>query len=350
MINAPNMIYSFPVHAPKSTYLSQEGQHIWARVAPQTNKRKRENPDDKPTQDQDPIEVCIYRALLTILRHFTQEKRGRNTIVFHPGTRLLKIGRATDIVPLFIPHVIARRTTAKLNTTHLENIRRPTPLRREKAPIVPDEPPEDTTKSEDAIEVDSPQEEQLDEEAEENNNRFTQFRQAFKERSKLYGVRHQSNFLDACTSFNRSQVPEKILENQDPQKVNWITNAAQGVNTYVGQRVRSSHFQGSTTKYIQVFLLANPVAQGFHVRWPFHGIHFNHTGYSSHQELLSDIETHWTTSVEEELHIKRSELKVNPLLDWSHVIAYSRHRTIVLSSWFQILAIDHIFTTWFMYS
>lgn len=161
---------------------------------------------------------------------------------------MLKIGRATDIVPLLIPHVIARRTTAEPNTTHMEIIRRPTPLRREKAPIVPDEPPEDSTKNEDAIEVDHPQGEQLDEEAEENNNRFAQFRQAFKERSKLYGVRHQSNFLDACTSFNRSQVPEKIPESQDPQKVNWITNAAQGVHTYVGQRVRGWNFRWSITK------------------------------------------------------------------------------------------------------
>ena len=150
---------------------------------------------------------------------------------------MLKIGRATDIVPLLIPHVIARRTTAKPNASYLEGIRRPTPLRREKAPIVPEEPPEDATKDEDAIEVDQPLGEQLDEEADENNNRFAQFRQAFKERSKLYGVRHQSNFLDACTSFNRSQIPEKIPENQDPQKVNWIINAAQGVNTYVGQTV-----------------------------------------------------------------------------------------------------------------
>ena len=155
---------------------------------------------------------------------------------------MLKIGRATDIVPILVPHVIARRTSAKLNTTYLEIIRRPTPLRREKAPIVPDEPPEDTTKNEDAIEVDQPQGEQLDEEAEENNNRFTQFRQAFKERSKMYGVRHQSNFLDACTSFNRSQIPEKIPEIQDPQKVNWITNATQGVHTYVGQKVWSCYF------------------------------------------------------------------------------------------------------------
>jgi hypothetical protein len=161
---------------------------------------------------------------------------------------LLKIGRATDIVPNLIPQVIARRTTAKLNTSYLEVIRRPTPLRREKAPIVPDEPLEDATRNDDAIEVDQPQGEQLDEEAEENNDRFTQFRQAFKERSKLYGVRHQSNFLDACTSFNRSQVPEKIPENQDPQKVNWIVNAAQGVHTYVGQRVWSCYFRWSIAK------------------------------------------------------------------------------------------------------
>ena len=63
------MIYSFPVHAPKSTYLSQEGQHIWARVPPpQTNKRKRENPDDKQTQEQEPAEVCIYRSLQTAIQ------------------------------------------------------------------------------------------------------------------------------------------------------------------------------------------------------------------------------------------------------------------------------------------
>lgn len=39
----------------------------------------------------------------------TQSTPGSKTVVIHPGSRWLKIGMATDVFPVSIPNVIARR-------------------------------------------------------------------------------------------------------------------------------------------------------------------------------------------------------------------------------------------------
>lgn len=46
------------------------------------------------------------------------------------------------------------------------------------------------------------------------------------------------------------------------------------------------------------------------MRRPYDRGGFNTTGYSSHQELLGDIETIWLRTLEEELGIKKTALKV----------------------------------------
>ena len=39
-----------------------------------------------------------------------QGRRGANVLVIHPGTRFLRIGRASDVFPIAVPHVIARKS------------------------------------------------------------------------------------------------------------------------------------------------------------------------------------------------------------------------------------------------
>lgn len=43
------------------------------------------------------------------LWHAPQPKRGSDIIIIHPGSRFLRIGRASDAYPVTIPHVIARK-------------------------------------------------------------------------------------------------------------------------------------------------------------------------------------------------------------------------------------------------
>jgi actin-related protein len=42
---------------------------------------------------------------------------GQDVVVIHPGSRFLRIGRASDSIPRTVPHVIARRTTAPVPAT-----------------------------------------------------------------------------------------------------------------------------------------------------------------------------------------------------------------------------------------
>lgn len=38
--------------------------------------------------------------------------KGSDTIVIHPGSRWLRVGRSTDPFPVSVPHVIARKVSA----------------------------------------------------------------------------------------------------------------------------------------------------------------------------------------------------------------------------------------------
>ena len=58
-----------------------------------------------------------------------KDKRGRNTIVIHPGSRWLRIGRASDILPVSVPNVIARRKENPRPPVPFYGIRRPKPAR-----------------------------------------------------------------------------------------------------------------------------------------------------------------------------------------------------------------------------
>lgn len=46
----------------------------------------------------------------------TKERRGSKVIVIHPGSQFVKIGRASDVTPLQVPHVIARRLKESVQT------------------------------------------------------------------------------------------------------------------------------------------------------------------------------------------------------------------------------------------
>lgn len=50
---------------------------------------------------------CLYR--LSLFVYILQQIQSNFVVVIHPGSRTLRIGRATDTLPLTIPHVIARR-------------------------------------------------------------------------------------------------------------------------------------------------------------------------------------------------------------------------------------------------
>lgn len=61
-----------------------------------------------------------------------QNRRGAQVIVIHPGSRFLRIGKASDVNPLTVPNVIARRCKPPVPTpTRVEGVSRPRKERRE---------------------------------------------------------------------------------------------------------------------------------------------------------------------------------------------------------------------------
>jgi actin-related protein 8 len=166
-----------------------------------------------------------------------QDKRGRNTVVIHPGSRWLRIGRASDILPISIPNVIARRMKKPSSPDFVRGIRRPKPLR-----------PDEGTDVEEALEVDPVDGEKPpapDQGVDEGTGRVAAFRMAFKDRLKTYGVRYQPGASESGANFNRVQTSEKVADHNDSQRITWIENAPPGKDTYFGHEVRSSYLLSS---------------------------------------------------------------------------------------------------------
>lgn len=124
-----------------SAYQKQESQTTWARrTAGQGEKRKREAAEAEATElpgvrrptlvisprsaDLPPI-VCwlVFRALycshLSMLTSL-QIPSGSKTIVIHPGSETLRIGRAVDYAPKEVPMALARRRRRRRTMSGLE--------------------------------------------------------------------------------------------------------------------------------------------------------------------------------------------------------------------------------------
>ncbi|PVG04564.1 actin-like ATPase domain-containing protein [Serendipita vermifera] len=254
-----------PLTTTMSTYLHKEEQFSWSR--PVSHKRKHD-------AIEDPAESS------------TEEKRGRNTIVIHPGSRWLRIGRASDILPISLPNIIARRKANLKPAELLYGIRRPKPLR-------PDEDIDAMDETENEA-VSENKESAPAADVDEGTARIAAFRTAFKDRLKLFGVRYQPGASESGTNFNRVQTSEKIADHNDSQRITWIMNAPPGKDTFFGH---------------DVFLLSDNLMKEFEVRWPFRGIRLNCDDRTELPGILSDISAIWTWAITEELGIKRSEIK-----------------------------------------
>jgi actin-related protein 8 len=149
--------------------------------------------------------------------------------VIHPGSRWLRIGRASDILPISVPNVMARRKKNPTPPKPIYGIRRPKRLR-------PDE--EDDTMDEATTENGVNGEKSAPETVtDEGTGRVLSFRAAFKDRLKTYGVRYQPGASESGTNFNRGQTSEKIADHNDSQRVAWITEAPPGKDTFFGADV-----------------------------------------------------------------------------------------------------------------
>jgi hypothetical protein len=128
------------------------------------------------------------------------EEPGSKVIVIHPGARTLRIGRASDNIPLPVPNVIARRLKD--------------PSRKHK--YIPSPTQKDDT---------------LDEKIE-------SIRSEIKNRMKHFKIRHQLNASPEAAKYNTAVHPEIVAEFNDPFRVDWTDTQDPKDEFIVGEHVR----------------------------------------------------------------------------------------------------------------
>ncbi|KAL0577906.1 phosphatidylinositol kinase-related protein kinase tor1, partial [Marasmius crinis-equi] len=233
-----------------STYLKSENQTLWHRNAQRKTKQLQE---EGPQQQE--------------------TRRGSQVVVVHLGSRYLRVGKASDVNPVTVPNVVARKTNPPVPApSFTEGICRP---RKGKKTRRRDSDPE-----KDEYDASVSSEDPFDE-------KLAAITSLLRDRMRFYKLRVTPNASNIATTFNEQFKPEYIQEHNDPYRVDWIHGGEEKV--LVGEKA---------------LRIADPQASNYVVRWPIHGPSFNTRDYSSKQMVLNDIESILRDTLKERLQIE----------------------------------------------
>lgn len=172
-----------------------------------------------------------------------QEKAriGEDVLVLQPGSAYIRIGRATDAVPLVIPNVIAVKTTQATSETDFFPQRH---IEGDKVTIDEDFELQRLAASKD-----------------------------FRARMRYYKRRILPNSRETVANYNKKQEPETIADHNDPNKKEWISPDP-----------AHSYYTGDEA-------LALKLEPGWKLRYPMINSIFNEycPDYKSRQDLLGDL-------------------------------------------------------------
>lgn len=195
--------------------------------------------------------------------HRVKVRAGHDTIVFHPGSSCIRLGRATEPAPTAVPAVVAFKREIKEMDGH-----RKTPLR---------------TVNEDG-EVDF-------------GSRFDEMKAVvtkdFKARMRYYKRRIQQNSRELAADFNSKQVGEPIDDHNDPEAKSWLSPDDEFLQ-------KNEFIAGSKALQIPITESLNT----WHQRFPIVNGMFNQDPnvYRSPQELYGDV-TRLTLAALEEIGV-----------------------------------------------
>ncbi|KAG8741308.1 actin-like protein arp8 [Ceratobasidium sp. 414] len=240
-----------------SSYLKTDAQTIWARNAAQAQRKR--------TADE---------AFTGKEKAATDSAPGAKTVVIHPGSRWLKIGMASDVFPVSIPNVIARKQRIQ-----------PAPKPVFYNAIIKPE-------------SGKPSEHETADAEEPFAERTASIRSSLLARMKFYKLQVLPTASAEAARFNVNYKPTTIADHNDPYRVEWLGSAANPITTeeyFIGEKALS---------------FGDPEDAGFTVKWPMRGSSLNTRDYDSAQAIISDIETIWTEALQQELEISRPKYKV----------------------------------------
>ncbi|KAK6539819.1 actin-like protein arp8 [Orbilia ellipsospora] len=224
-----------------------------------------------------------------------QEVWGSRVIVIHPGSRNLRIGRASDALPKTVPNVIARHSTQSESEEEVEP--RPKRLKIEDDPR--DEPDDtgDSTpqrrtrgssrKSASIVEKEAPQVDSS------FQSLFHELSQDLKSQMRQNKRRVLPNSRETVINHNKKYIPENIKEHNDPYRAEW-TPVSSGFMHFIGHE--ALHIADNSTPRYKLF-------------WPLRDGVFNEHDYTSKRRWLEDVTTILKESLLKELNIQANDYR-----------------------------------------
>ncbi|GAA6022077.1 hypothetical protein JCM11491_004742 [Sporobolomyces phaffii] len=262
------------------------------------------------------------------------------TIVIHPGSRWLRIGRASDVAPIAVPNVIARKSRAFAPSTstlsngkgkepelagrpqapvHNGDTSNPLPPRATDAdgsststaptlpqpaasgdatmsgipPVLEPEPDYDSDASSSAARADGSGQGTANNVAKATDPlsaKIMSIKADLRARMRAYKLRGQGNGNSQAATYNATVVPESMGDEFEGDH-DWTTGQEE---VWVGNKA---------------VRIPDPLASGYVLRYPYQRGGFNTVGYVSQQEFLGDLEALYATVFRDELGVEKEELK-----------------------------------------
>ncbi|KAH9940809.1 actin-like ATPase domain-containing protein [Epithele typhae] len=266
-----------------STYLKSESQTWWNRNAVRTQKSKNVAEDAGQATPTEGVKSHCHP----------------------PGLAFPPNGRASDVSPLVVPNVIARKHTAPVpSPTYVEGISRPRDDRKRSAPST-------LAPSGDEYGITIASDDPFD-------AKVAAITVSLRDRMRFYKLRVTTNSASIATSFNEQFKPEIIPEMNDPYHIDWTTSTDEPY--LVGENA---------------LRLADPEKLGYFVRWPIYGGNLNTRDYPSTQLVLNDIEAIFREA------LKMKEIEPSAYKDYSVVLVIpDYYDRLYVESLVRILLID----------
>ncbi|KAJ6256124.1 hypothetical protein Dda_9216 [Drechslerella dactyloides] len=275
-------------------YLKRDDQALVWRQRGELPRAERETKDRNPQQDGDlEKEPTASDGKEDIEPE--EEVWGSRVIVIHPGSRNLRIGRASDALPKTIPNVIARQHA----TSESEEEGEPRPKRlkledeqKEDADEIGDNTPQRRTRG--SSRKSAPVvERELSHIDSSFQATFNEISQDLKIQMRQNKRRVLPNSREVVINHNKRFTPENIKEHNDPYRAEW---------TDVGQN--PLHFVGHDALHI-----ADNSTPRYKLFWPLRDGIFNEHDYISKRRWHEDVATILRDSMQKELNIQSHDYK-----------------------------------------
>lgn len=189
-----------------------------------------------------------------------------NTIVIHPGSHHLRIGLSSDLAPIAVPHILARRDRLT---------------------------PQESDKTDGAAQDGGGE---ADDRETELSSGIDALRNDLKSIMRNMKLRPVANGRQQTANYNAGVKPESLAEHQDVFAVDWTES----------KKISGDVVLGEKAERLDCFSMHSPpqADRPWKLFQPFKGGHFNyhdyakHYGtYACHAALLADVATIWSHAI-----------------------------------------------------